>query len=158
MSQTLSVDVVGPSYWTYMATVMADCLERISQAGRIETSAVPPGVFKDALAFWQLALQATSGAVPDNLPALNAYVIAFETLRWSLPASPTREDIDKELVRYDAFLKTLGTPRALDVEDTQIVGALKSFFVHLKEEGECEAYTQTVQLETVPTGSPFRGQ
>jgi hypothetical protein len=156
MSQTLSVDVVGPSHWTFMATVMVDSLEQILQAGRVGTTPVPPGVYKDVLAFWQLALQATSGVVPDNLPALNAYVVASEALRGSSHASPTREDIDEHLVRYEAFLRGLETPKTLDPEGLKIVNDLKSFFVRLKEEGESEAYTQTMQIETLPIGFPFR--
>jgi hypothetical protein len=156
MSQTLSVDVVGPSHWTYMATVMAECLDQIAQAGSINAKPVPPGVYRDALAFWELALQATSGAVPNNLPALNAYVVASEALRRSFQILPSRDDIDKQLVKYETVLKALGTPRTLDVEETKVVTGLKTFFERLKEEGESEAYTQTMQLETGPIGFPFR--
>jgi hypothetical protein len=86
-----------------MATVMADCLAQISGTGSVGPNPVPAGVYQDALAFWKLALQATSGEVPDSLPALNAYVVASEALRASFEALPTRDDIDKQLYRYETF-------------------------------------------------------
>lgn len=158
MSQTISVDVVGPSHWTYMATVMAECLEHIAKAGQVGLNAVPAGVHQDALRFSNLALQATGTSVPDNPPAsLNAYVIASDALlRSSQELSQTRDCIDFQLKRFEAFLEALQTPRDLDDDDKQLVDSLRTFFVRLKEEGESEAYTRTMYLEPVPTGYPFR--
>ena len=102
MSQTMSVGVVGPSHWVYMATVMAECLENVARTNRIEPNEIPVGVYWDALEFSGLALQATGDAVPDNPPAsINAYVIAADALRRSSRDLPrTREDIDHRLEEY----------------------------------------------------------
>jgi hypothetical protein len=158
MSQTISVGVVGPSHWAYMATVMAECLEEVAKNDRVSPNAIPVGVYHDALRFSDLALQATRASVPDNPPAsLNAYVIASDVLRRSSQELPqTRDDINLQLKRYETFLQTLQTPRALDDDDRQLVNSLRTFFLRLKEEGESEAYTRTMHLESVPTGFPFR--
>lgn len=158
MSQTISVGVVGPSHWAYMATVMAECLEEITKTNRIPTNLVPAGVYQDALAFSQLAVQAAGASVPDNPPAsFNAYVIASEVLRRSSQELPqTREDINYRLERYETFLRTLDAPRELTDAEKELVASLIRFFARLKEEGEAEAYTKAMYLESVPTGFPLR--
>jgi hypothetical protein len=158
MSQTISVGVVGPSHWAYMATVMAECLEEIAKTHRVPENAVPAGVYQDALEFAQLAVQATGTSVPDNPPAsLNAYVIASDVLRGSSQeSSQTSGDINEQLKRYEAFLRTLNSPRELNEDDIGIADPLRRFFVRLKEEGESEAYAKAMYLEPLPIGLPFR--
>jgi hypothetical protein len=158
MSQTISVDVVGPSHWAYMATVMAECLDEIAKTNRVSPNLVPAGVYQDALEFAQLAVQATRTSVPDNPPAsLNAYVIASDVLRQSSQElSQTSEAINKQLKQYEEFLQSLKEPRELTDDDAKVVEPLKTFFVRLKEAGESEAYAKAMYLDPMPTGLPFR--
>jgi len=141
-----------------MAAVMAECLEQVVTTSLVEPDAVPAGVYQDARRFWSLALQATEASVPANPPAsLNAYVIASDTLLQSSPEVPnTRDDIDRQLKRYETFLERLQQPGKLDHEEIRLATSLQGFFVRLKEEGESEAYTKSMYLEPVPTGFPLR--
>ena len=158
MSQTISVGVVGPSHWAYMATVMAECLEEIAKIHRVPENAIPAGVYQDALDFAQLAVQATGTSIPDNPPAsLNAYVIASDVLRWSSQeSSQTSEEINKQLKLYETFLRSLEKPRELNDDEIRLVDSLGRFFVRLKEEGESEAYAKAMYLDPMPMGLPFR--
>jgi hypothetical protein len=158
MSQTISVGVVGPSHWTFMATVMAECLDVAAKNNRVQPNAIPLGVYRDALAFSQLALEATGADIPDNPPAsLNAYVIASDVLRRSShQLFQTREDINRRLHRYEAFLRTLETPRELTEDDNEILNSLVAFFRRLKEEGESEAYAKALHLESTQAAFPLR--
>jgi len=141
-----------------MAAVMAECLEEIAKTNRVQRSAVPAGVYLDALEFVQLAVQATGASVPDNPPAsLNAYVIASDVLRESSQEpSQTSDDINDQLKRYEVFLQSLNNPRELNEDDGKVVDPLKRFFVRLKEEGDSEAYAKATYLDPAPLGFPFR--
>ncbi len=154
MSQTISVGVVGPSHWSYMAAVMAEALQKTTQAGRIEGSEVPSGVYSDALEFYTLALQAAGDAVPKNPPAsFKAYMIAAEAARASLPTGlGTRQEIGACLGRYLGFLRKLQQPRDLVQEELETAEALRKFFLQLQMEGEAEAYEQGVYFEPLPGG------
>ena len=152
MSQTISVGVVGPSHWAYMAAVMAECLEKIAQTNRIEPNQAPLGVYYDAVEFSRLALQATGKLLPDNPPAsINAYMIAADLMRKSsVDLSGSREDVDNRLEKYAAFVVSLNAPRELEPSDRELVDSLRIFFLRLKEEGESEAYEGAVHIEPVP--------
>lgn len=154
MSQTISVGVVGPSYWTYMATVMAECLQKITQFNRIEPGQIPGGVFRDAVAFSRLALDATGNSTPDNPPAsLNAYGIAAEVIRMSADdLVKSRKEVDQRLAAYADFIRKLGEPRALRERERETAHHLRTFFLNLKEQGEAEAYESSVAFGTVPVG------
>jgi hypothetical protein len=154
MSQTISIGVVGPSHWTYMATVMAQRLEKVANAGCFGPDAIPLGVSYDAREFFDLALQAARDVPPANPPAsVNAYAIAADLVRASSRSVPnTREDIGSRLEQYNSFLSSLQQPRTLSEEELDTVRALQRFFDCLKEEGEAEAYEQGVFLEPVPVG------
>lgn len=150
MSQTISVGVVGASHWTYMATVMAERLDEAYRTNRIVAGSIPAGVYRDALAFSQLALQATGSSVPDNPPAsLNAYVIASDVLRHSSHEPfPTSEDVNSQLQRYGTFLRSLSNAsREVSSAERETLESLVAFFQCLKEEGESEAYSRTLHFE-----------
>jgi hypothetical protein len=159
MSQTISVGVVGPSYWTYMATVMAECLQEITQSNRIEAGQVPGGIFHDAVAFSELALEATGNATPDNPPAsLNAYGIAAEVIRMSSTELPkSRREVDQRLANYAEFIRKMTQPRILRDRERETAEHLKTFFLNLKEQGEAEAYENSVALGPVPIGLRYSG-
>lgn len=152
MSQTISVGVVGPSHWSYMAAVMAEGLHKAGGAKRIEGNEIPSGVYSDALEFYTLALQAAGDAVPKNPPAsFNAYMIAVEAARASWPTVPgTRQEIGACLGRYLSFLRKLQQPRDLVPEELETAEALRKFFLQLQMEGEAEAYEQGVYFEPLP--------
>ena len=154
MSQTISVGVVGPSYWAYMATVMAECLDTITKSNRIETGLVPGGVFHDALTFSELALEATGSSMPANPPAsLNAYGIAAEAIRRSFGDLPkNRKEVDQQLATYADFIRRLNEARTLHQRERQVAESLQTFFWDLKEQGEAEAYESSVGFGTVPVG------
>jgi len=141
-----------------MAAAMADCLGAVVNAKQIPQDAVPLGVYHDALEFSRLALQATGSSIPDNPPAsLNAYVIAADVLRRSSQELPhTREEVNSRLQQYVDFLQALQTPRSLTDDDRELADSLRSFFARLKEEGESEAYAQTLHFDPVSAGFPVR--
>src|SRR5436309_2500997 len=99
MSDTISVDVVGPSHWAFVATVMADCLEEVARLRSTRSDLVPKRVYSDAKEFFRLVLQSVGSGVPDNPPAsLNAYVIAADALRNSSNSFPqTRQELGTRL-------------------------------------------------------------
>ena len=154
MSQTISVGVVGPSYWAYMAAVMAECLQEIAQSNRIEAGQVPGGVFHDAVEFSDLALEATRSTTPDNPPAsLNAYGIAADVIRMSsTELSRSRREVDQQLAQYGDFIKKMTQPRTLRDRERETAEQLRMFFLNLKEQGEAEAYENSVALGPVPIG------
>jgi hypothetical protein len=154
MSQTISVGVVGPSYWTYMATVMAECLDAVTKSNRIETGQVPGGVFHDARTFSELALEATGSSMPENPPAsLNAYGIAAEVIRRSFgEVLKNRKEVDQRLAAYADFIRRLDEPRTLHQREHQTAENLQTFFLDLKEQGEAEAYESSIAFGTVPVG------
>jgi hypothetical protein len=149
MSDTISVDVVGPSYWAYVATVMAECLEEATRSKQVRVGLVPRGVYSDAKEFFRLVLQSVGNGVPDNPPAsLNAYVIAADALRNSSDSFPrTREELGQRLAHYSELIDHLGQPRNLTTEEIEIATSLKEFFERLAQAGESEVYERTVDLE-----------
>jgi hypothetical protein len=154
MSQTISIDVVGPSHWTYMATIMAQRLGKVVQAGCLRSSDIPLGVSYDARQFFDLALQAARDSLPRNPPAsVNAYAIAADLVQASSSSLlNTRDDIGNRLEQYDAFLSALQQPRTLAEDELQTARELQRFFDRLREEGEAEAYEKAVLLEPIPVG------
>jgi hypothetical protein len=146
MSDTLSIDVVGPSYWAYMATVMADCLEEISRSKRIRHNQVPLGVYRDAKKFFQLVMQSVRKDPPDNPPAsLNAYVIAAYAVKGSSDEDlTTLKDLGDRLKGYSKLLDRLNQAGSLNQQDAQTAKDLKQFFRELAQVGEAEIYERTV--------------
>lgn len=155
MSDTISVDVVGPSYWAYMATVMAECLKKFVEDEEVRPDDIPPAVYDGAKEFFDLVLEAAGDVFPENPPAsTNAYVIASEALRGaSKPFPATTQDLRAELERYSQFVDDLAEPRDLTgVADKEMAEALKRFFLHLAEDGEAEVYEHSVRFEPMPAG------
>jgi len=155
MSDTISVDVVGPSYWAYMATVMAECLEKFVAEEEIRPDQIPPAIFDGAKEFFALVLEAAGDTFPENPPAsINAYVIASEALRGaSRPFPATSQDLRSELEEYSQFVDRLAEPQALTrVEDKEKAETLKKFFLHLAADGESEVYERSVRFEPMPAG------
>ena len=149
MSDTVSVDVVGPSYWAYMAAVMAECLETIAETKRVDAVHLPKGVYRDAQRFFGLVMQSVQDSVDENPPpgSMNAYAIAAYAVKESSAQPPSAlEELDDRLQEYANLLETLETPRTLTDSETSIAHALGLFFRRLAELGESEIYEKTVDL------------
>jgi hypothetical protein len=154
MSDTLSIDVVGPSYWSYMATVMAECLDEITRTREIRPEKIPQGVFRDAKRFFTLVMQSVSADVPENPPAsLNAYVIAAYAVKDSSEnqALMTLGDVGNRLEEYSKMLERLDKPATLDEQGARTAKDLQLFFRELAQAGEAEIYERTVDLEPALT-------
>ncbi|HEX8846977.1 MAG TPA: hypothetical protein VF791_20205 [Pyrinomonadaceae bacterium] len=159
MSDTISVDIVGPSYWAFMATVMAECLEKYVNEQKVTPSDIPEGVFEGAEEFFSLALDAAGNARPGSPPAsISAYVFATDALRGSLHSFPTTDqELQAKLEKYAAFLKSLTKPHSLTEEsDVETATTLRDFFFRLAQDGEIEVYERSVKAEPLPTGYRFR--
>lgn len=146
MSDTLSIDVVGPSYWAYVATVMAECLEKVCHTKRIAPHLIPKGVYRDAKDFFRLVLESAGDSIPENPPAsLNAYVIATDAIMSSAHSLPnTREGLGDRLEEYAELVDRLNTPGPLTADEVETARALQSFFAKLAQAGEAEVYESTL--------------
>jgi hypothetical protein len=148
MSQTISIGVVGASHWTYMATVMAEWLEQFIKTNKPEDE-IPKGVYKSALRFFDLVLQAANGTVPTNpLASINAYLIAADAIAGSTHShTSTRHELRSRLEEFKLFLDQLPTTKKLDKHTKSVAIALEEFFNNLADEGEAESYEQNVRFE-----------
>ena len=152
MSQTISVGVVGPSHWAYMASVMAEKLEQIKNARRTDAARFPKGVYHDALEFYKLVLEAAGDGSPKNPPAsINAYAIAADAVRAVCTNVDSRSDVAKTLHTHQSLLESLQQARILEQQEVETLSSLQSFFVWLKHEGEADAYERGVGYE-LPVG------
>lgn len=154
MSDTISVDVVGPSHWAFMATVMAECLEKFIDTREVVPSDIPQGVYDDALDFFDLVMGAARGTLAEDPPAsINAYVIATDALTGSLkPVPETSEALVSNLGRYAGFMGSLTEAHALSPDEVETAGSLRDFFRSLAKAGEAEVYVRTIQAEHLTTG------
>ena len=157
MSQTVSIGVVGPSYWSYMSAVMAERLEKEIRTKLVEPEDVPKSVYKSALRFFRLVLQAAGDTIPENPPAsLNAYVIATKAVKESSkPLPKTDQELETCLRGYLDFVERLQKPRKLTKEELETAKALQKFFLQLKQQGEAEAYESYSQFQE-PTVMRYR--
>lgn len=147
MSQTISVGVVGPSHWSYMAAVMAQRLERIVERHKVEAQDIPAGVYLDAEKFFDLVLQEFGGEARKNPPAsINAYVIAADAVREAQSMLAT-QDVKESLKEYSGLLSGLRAPRDLTAGELKTAMALRKFFLQLRKAGQAEAYERRIRFE-----------
>lgn len=147
MSETISVGVVGPSHWSYMAAVMAQRLGVVVERRRLEAGDIPKGVYLDAKKFFHLVLEEVDGEPPENPPAsINAYVIAADAVRGA-QSVPAAQDVKQSLREYSGLLSGLQTPRDLTVDELNTAGALRRFFLQLRKAGQIEAYERRIRFE-----------
>jgi hypothetical protein len=148
MSQTISIGVVGPSHWAYMASVMAEKLARMGETRQADVAQIPVGVYRDAKRFFGLVLDAAGDHTPVNPPAsVNAYALAADAVR-ATHADASRAEVAQTLEKQKALLDALQDTRALNHEDLQTLLSLQAFFVWVKQEGESEAYEGSVGHES----------
>ena len=156
MSQTISVGVVGPSHWAYMASVMADKLQQMKAANRTDATRIPAGVYHDAIEFYKLVLEAAGDSAPKNPPAsINAYAIAADAVRAVCSGVHSRVEVEITLHQHRSLLESLQQPRAFDEHESETLSSLFDFFVWLKHEGESDAYERGVGYE-LPVGFKTR--
>ena len=149
MSRTISVGVSGPSHWSYMATVLADCLEQTLASSQVQP--IPKGVYRDALGFLKLALEGSGDSLPRNPPAsINAYAIAAEAAPAPTSEPESRADLHQRLLSFEGLLKSFGEPRALDQEESKIVNDFRAFLQNLRAEGKSQTYEHAVRWEPTP--------
>jgi hypothetical protein len=155
MSQTVSLGVVGPSHWAYMASVMAEKLQQVANAGQTAAGPIPVGVYRDAREFYKLVLEAAGDGTPVNPPAsINAYALAADAVR-ATSANASRAEVEETLGRQKALLDDLQQPRTLSEQELTTLSTLRAFFLWLKQEGESEAYERGVGYE-LPVGFKTR--
>lgn len=151
MSQTVSVGVVGPSHWAYMASVMAEKLEQMHAAKQTTAAVIPPGVYRDAREFYGLVLEAAGDGTPIDPPAsINAYALAADAVR-AESANASRAEVEQTLASQKTLLDKLQQPRELSEEELKTLSSLRAFFLWLKQEGESDAYESGVEYE-LPVG------
>jgi hypothetical protein len=158
MAQTASIAAVGPSHWTFMATVMATSLDRFIENREVVSEAIPEGVYSGVKEFFVLVLDATGENRPKARPAnVNAFVIASDALRGSvIPLPETNQDLLARLKRYSSFVNSLERTHAIDdPTELETAKSLRDFFRSLAQEGEAESYMQTIQANHTSPGFPF---
>lgn len=146
MSRTLSIGVVGPSYWSYTAAVMASHLVTVRERRRREPAELQGGVHQDAKDFFTIVLAAIGEDVPDNpCASLANYRLATDTLLDCLGAPPeTTSEVDERLRQYAAFVDRLATAGELDETDLRIAEELQQFFTKIVRDGEKQDYLAAV--------------
>jgi hypothetical protein len=155
MSKTVSVGVVGPSHWAYMASVMAAKLQLMVDNKRTLDGQIPVGVYRDAREFYKLVLEAAGDDTPANPPAsINAYALAADAVR-AVRADASRADVEQTLGTQNTLLNRLQQTSVLSEDELKTLSSLRTFFLWLKQEGESEAYERVVGYE-LPVGFKAR--
>lgn len=149
MSDTVSIGVVGPSYWSYTAAMMASHLKRVLAQKATDPAHLLTGVYQSARIFFAEVLEASSDRVPVNPNAsLSNYKIATDTLVECLrPPPESRAKINERLQEYSALLDKLERPGVLSDHDLALAQDVRDFFSQLARDGDDETYVAAVGLE-----------
>lgn len=152
MSQTISVNVFEPGYWSYMAAVMAEQLRETIESRQVDPSRIPKGVYGDAQRFFQLVLGAVGDSAPDNPPAsINAYLVAADVVRESSRSTRIgRRELGSRLQQYSLFVDGLTQCHHLSEEELGTAATVKEFFEQLHRDAEAREYERVVGLDRVP--------
>ena len=147
MSQTAPIDVVRRSYWAYVASAMAEGLDKIVRQGA-QSTAIPRRVYVDAMEFFRLALEAAGDTLPANPSAsISNYIIAAEAAK-GLPQRPTdRAALRTCLEEYAGLLNKLQAGAQMSPQDKTTATRLEQFFSKVQQEAEADAYDRVVRLE-----------
>ncbi len=142
MSMTIAIGIVGPSYWSYMATVMAIHLQKIVKG---KASPIPRGIHQEAERLFDIALDCAGGKLAKNPPAsLHAYVMIWDIFRDIGELFTTTDEVEAEMMRCRAFIDGLHQIHELSPEEVAIGQKLIRFFFRLKEKGEAETYKRVM--------------
>jgi len=150
MSQTITPGDVGASHWTYMATVMYECLDDVLSEKRNVKVNLPSGVYRIALRFFDLVLQGANGKIPKNpVASYRAYLIAADAVAGSsFRDYSTRADLKKRLEQFRSFIEYLPEKSAFSKDEKEIAESLRHFFINLATEGETEAYQNKIHFNS----------
>ncbi len=137
MSRTPLIGVVGAEYWSYMAGIMATCLDRIARGG---TYILPLGVFYDARKFFNVVLRKETGdTMFDNPPARQcAHALAWEVLNSCDELRCATEELANcHFQKFAALLDKLGkeTRESLNPDELKTAEELQIFFFALYQLG-----------------------
>ena len=141
MSDTLSVDVVGPGHWTYTAAAMARHLALVLEHGCTRPDEILVGVHENAKRFLAIALEASGDDLPLNpFVSFANYQIATETLETIHPISESLDEMNQRLRGFAALLQRLAAPGPLAAEESEVASDAQRFFEQLAEDGYGENY------------------
>lgn len=144
----MSVGVVGPSHWSYMAKEFARILGDILSSGRIEADSVPNSLYADASEFFGLLEQYVSAGVPPNPPAsANAYMIAKRAMQTAVAKSNHGADVRKSLRECVRFFRSTRNPRELNGEEIAVATSLQEFLQQLYLDGQSDTYESRVHFK-----------
>jgi hypothetical protein len=133
MSWIMSIGVLSPSYYQYMAVVMSERLEKIVLKKRLEIDDIPKGILSDVKGFFEVLLDGIGTGVHKNPQAtLNLYVIAMYVMK---PSKNLRE-VDSKLKQYGELVNKLNISHDLSEEESGILKDLQKFFENLFKLGE----------------------
>ena len=145
MSSTVSFGSYGPSYWSYMANIMADRLLKVAEDGKVDPAKIPRAVYRDALKFFALALDAADDEIPDDPPAsYDAYRSAMEAVS-VIGSDPelSRRSVNTRLRKLAEFNESLVRSRALSKKESRTADELGDFFLELAREADEDVYEES---------------
>lgn len=146
MSSTVSVGAFGSSYWSYMANIMADRLQKVAEDGKVDPEQIPRAVYRDALKFFALALDAAGDEIPDDPPAsYDAYRSAMEAVS-VIGADPelSRRAVNSRLKKLAEFNESLVRSRPLSKKESRTADELGDFFLELAREADEDVYEESL--------------
>ncbi len=154
MSDTLTVGVVGPSFWSYTAAVMAEHLRLVALQRVTAPEQLLMGVYLNAKRFFRIVLEDTEEAMPANPCASIAnYKIAVDTLLECIhPQLESRAQIDSHLRQYAHMLERLQVEGSLTSQELAVATELRDFFAQLAQDGEEETYLRAVRFDPPEVG------
>lgn len=157
MSETLTVGVVGPSYWSYTAAVMTNHLGQVINQRATDPPHLLNGVYLNAKEFFRIVLEAMEEAIPDNpCASLANYKIATDTLLKCVRPRPSSVgQIDALLRQYAQFLGRLEMQRSLTEEEAMVASKVRDFFAQLTRDGDEEEYVNAVRFEPPGLGLTY---
>lgn len=129
-------DITSPSYWSYMALVMARRFDRFVRDGYTDIKDIPLGVLDEAKRFFSIIFdgKGENGKPPKNPEeSSNIELIATRVM----PQIPkTLREVDLKLKEYAGFIDKIGTRRELERDETETAKELIQFFTNLNGYGK----------------------
>jgi hypothetical protein len=149
MSWAPSIGVVGASYWSYMASVLANTLGLAIKERKVNPSLLPEGVYRDAKEFFNRAVGESGGE--QRTPArMNAYVVAVDAVWDSAHSVRTSEEVQNLLRDYSSLLTRFREAGPLSEAELKTAEQLRQFFISLSQAGDADAYVDHVRFDPPP--------
>lgn len=149
MSENLLIGVVGPSFWSYTASIMADHLRHVIEQKATDPDHLLKGVFFSASEFFEGVLEAVGEVISINpCASLANYKIATDAiLECTHPQLQNSAQIDDRLLKYSEFLRKLEDKRQLSDDELIVSQEMYQFFIQLEQAGEEETYSEAVGFD-----------